>query len=112
MNLRNSKINTGPESHVNATTRTARNVTVTTNWRRNAVGNAGRRAQGLRDRREDSRLTPEEEDGAGRTGEALRAVACFALEARKGTTVPDAADAAADRARLQRRSRLFLRRRA
>src|SRR6476619_8336066 len=102
----------GRKSRVNATTRTARNVTVTTNGRRNAVGNARSRAQRLCDRREDSRLTAEEEDGARRAGAALRAVAGVALEARKGAPLPDAADAAADRARLQRRPRLFLRWRA
>ena len=47
-----SKIDARPQSHVNATTRTARNVTVTTNWRGNAVGNTGSRAQRLCDRRE------------------------------------------------------------
>src|SRR4029453_12327477 len=91
-----SKISAQLQSHVNATTRTPRNVTVTTNWRRNAVGNARRRAQRLCDRREDSRLTAEEEDGARRAGAALRAVACAALQARKGAPVPDAADPAAD----------------
>src|SRR6476660_2588089 len=93
-------------------TRTARTVTVTTNGRRNAVGNARSRAQRLCDRREDPSLTAEEEDGARRAGAALRAVAGVALEARKGAPLPDAADAAADRARLQRRPRLFLRWRA
>src|SRR6476620_11199149 len=55
ISLRDSKIDARLQSHVSAATRPARNVTVTTNWRRNAVGNTGRRAQGLRDRREDSR---------------------------------------------------------
>src|SRR6185436_12071365 len=97
INLLCSKIKAQPQSHVNATTRTPRNVTVTTNWRRNAVGNARRRAQRLCDRREDSRLTAEEEDGARRAGATLRTVAGVALEARKGPPVPDAADAAANR---------------
>src|SRR6187397_395808 len=43
-------------------------------------------------------------------GRHFRAVAGVTVEARKGAPVPDAADAAADRARLQRRPRLFLRR--
>ena len=66
----------------------------------------------LCDRREDSRPAPEEEDGAGRAGAAFRAVARVALETRNRSLVPDAADAAPDRARLQRRPRLFLRQRA
>src|SRR6187402_3473546 len=96
------------QSHVHGTTRTVRNVTVTKNWRRHAVGDAGSRAQRLCDRREDPRLAAEEEDGARRAGAALRAVAGATLEARTGPSVSDAADAAADRARLQRRPGLFL----
>jgi transcriptional regulator with XRE-family HTH domain len=73
---------------VNGTTRTARNVTVTTNWRRNAVGNAGSRAQRLCDRREDSRLEAEEENGARRARATFRAVAGVALELERRRLFP------------------------
>ena len=66
----------------------------------------------LRDRRQDPVAAPEEENGARRAGPAHRAVSGAALEDRARPLVPDAADAAAHRARLQRRPRVLLRRRA
>src|SRR4029079_18545107 len=87
-------------------------LTVTTAGRRNAVRNPRSGAQRLCDRREDSRVTAEEEDGPGRARPTLRAVARLALEAGNGAPVSDAAHAAAYRVRLQCRARLFLRRRA
>ena len=79
--------------------------------RPDAVCDTDRGTERLRHRREDPVAAPEEEDGPGRTRAAHRAVAGDALENRARPAVPDAADAAAHRAGLQRRARVLLRRR-
>ena len=58
---------------------------------------------------QDPRAAAEEEDGAGRAGAAHRPVAGAAVEDRARPAVPDAADAAAHRAGVQRRARVLLR---
>src|SRR5689334_9771016 len=86
-----------------------RNVTGRKRWGKDVIAHVESRAEQLWPRREDSDASPEEEDGARGAGPAHGTLTGAALEDRTRPPVPDPADAAAYRPRIQRGPGVLLR---
>src|SRR5687767_11945853 len=101
--LNTSKIELANAGHVSQATKRRAHLNGGRKRRSDALGNTENGSRRVRHRREDSRAAAEEEDGPRRARAAHRALPGAAVEDRARADVSDPSDAAAHRARVQRR---------